>query len=175
MSTDEATTATTEPAGDAIPASSPSPSDPLWVERTGSRTYRGRSGRGATVEIGPAGSGARFTPGELLKIALAACAGMSSDVPLARRLGDDYQVTISVDGPKDLAEDRYPELAETIELDLGGLDDAARERLLKVADRAIDQSCTVEHTLTAGVAVGRRFVDKTADPVDSSGDGARHP
>ncbi|EUA71534.1 hypothetical protein I540_3775 [Mycobacteroides abscessus subsp. bolletii 1513] len=40
-----------------------------------------------------------FTPGELLKIALAACSGMSSDQPLARRLGEDYRVRIEVSGP----------------------------------------------------------------------------
>lgn len=145
---------------DQIPASSPSPNDPLWVERTGSRTYVGRSGRGATVQIGPASAGAVFTPGELLKIALAACAGMSSDVTLARRLGDDYQVTITVDGAKDLTDDRYPSLTETIELDLSGLDAETRERVLTVANRAIDQTCTVGHTLEAGATIERRFVDR---------------
>jgi uncharacterized OsmC-like protein len=157
MTTDQTTAVATDAE---IPASSPSSSDPLWVERTGSRTYVGRSGRGASVSIGPASEGAVFTPGELLKIALAACAGMSSDVPLARRLGDDYQVTITVDGTKDLAEDRYPQLTETIELDLSGLDADARERVLKVAERAIDQTCTVGRTLEAGVDVQRRFVDR---------------
>ncbi|PJI94022.1 OsmC family protein [Luteimicrobium subarcticum] len=149
---------------DEIPTSSPSPSDPLWVERTGSRTYRGFSGRGATVEIGPASEGAVFTPGELLKIALAGCAGMSSDVPLARRLGDDYSITIRVDGPKDVDEDRYPTLHETLELDLSALDDDTRERVLKVAARAIDQTCTVGRTLKAGVEIVTGFVDASAAP-----------
>src|SRR3712207_1002239 len=51
----------------------------LWVERTGTRTYTGFSSRGAEVRIGPADAGAVFTPGELLKIALAGCTGMSAD------------------------------------------------------------------------------------------------
>lgn len=136
-----------------IPASSPSPADPLWVERTGTRTYRGFSARGASVEIGPSAAGAVFTPGELLKIALAACAGMSSDAQFSRRLGDDYQVTIRVEDPKDLAEDRYPRLTEHFEIDLSTLDDDARERLLTVAQRAIDKTCTVGRSLEAGVEV----------------------
>lgn len=135
------------------PAVTPSPTDPLWVERTGTRTYRGFSARGAQVEIGPASAGAVFTPGELLKVALAACAGMSSDAAFARRLGDDYTTTIRVEDPKDMAEDRYPVLTEKFEIDLSSLDDADRQRLLLIAQRAIDKSCTVGRTLTAGADV----------------------
>lgn len=62
-----------------------------------------------------------FTPGELLKIALAACSGMSSDMPLARRLGDDYKAVIRVSGAADREQERYPLLEETLELDLSGL------------------------------------------------------
>jgi uncharacterized OsmC-like protein len=144
-------------AAEEIPASSPSPADALWVERTGTRTYTGFSARGASVSIGPASEGAVFTPGELLKIALAACAGMSSDAPFARRLGDDYQVTIRVDGAKDMAEDRYTAITEHFEIDLSGLEDDARERLLKVADRAIETTCTVGRTVKNGATVEHTF------------------
>ncbi|MFF3066234.1 OsmC family protein [Oerskovia sp. NPDC057915] len=144
-------------AAEEIPASSPSPTDALWVERTGTRTYTGFSARGASVSIGPASAGAVFTPGELLKIALAACAGMSSDAPFARRLGDDYEVTIRVDGAKDMAEDRYTAVTEHFEIDLSGLEDDARERLLKVADRAIETTCTVGRTVKNGATVEHTF------------------
>ena len=70
----------------------------LWVERTGTRRYTGRSSRGAEVLVGSEDVEGVFTPGELMKIALAACSGMSSDQPLARRLGDDYQATVTVTG-----------------------------------------------------------------------------
>ena len=62
-----------------------------------------------------------FTPGELMKIALAACSGMASDAPLQRRLGDDYQTTIKVSGAADREQERYPLLEERMELDLSGL------------------------------------------------------
>ena len=65
------------------------PSTELWVERTGVRRYTGRSSRGAEVLVGSADVEGVFTPGELLKIALAACSGMSTDHVLARRLGQD--------------------------------------------------------------------------------------
>lgn len=94
-----------------------------------------------------------FTPGELLKIALAACSGMSSDAPLARRLGDDYSATIRVSGPADREQERYPLLEEILELDLSGLEDADKQRLLTVVHRAIDQVCTVGRTLKSGTEV----------------------
>ena len=94
-----------------------------------------------------------FTPGELLKIALAACSGMSSDEPLARRLGDDYKAVVRVSGPADREQERYPLLEETLELDLSGLSDDEKERLLMVVNRAVDLVCTVGRTLKSGTEV----------------------
>lgn len=125
----------------------------LWVERTGIRRYTGRSSRGAQVLIGSVEDEGVFSPGELLKIALAACSGLAGDAALRHRLGDDVQVTITVSGQADEAEDRYPALAETLEVDLSSLDDVARERLLTVLHRSIDQHCTVGRTLAAGAQV----------------------
>ncbi|WP_448059184.1 OsmC family protein [Cellulomonas hominis] len=144
---DTAPTAATAPKA---PAGTPTR---LWVERTGTRTYTGRSSRGAEVLIGPVEGGAVFTPGELLKIALAACSGMSADAAIAHRLGADVAVTVHVDGPSDPEEDRYPALQEDMVVDLTGLDQAQRERLLTVIQRAIDQHCTVGRTLTHGATV----------------------
>ena len=98
----------------------------LWVERTGVRRYTGHSSRGAQVLVGSEDVDGVFTPGELMKIALAACSGMSSDQPLARRLGDDYQANVRVSGAADREQERYPLLEETLEVDLSGLDDGKR-------------------------------------------------
>ena len=129
----------------------------LWVERTGTRRYTGRSSRGAEVLIGSETVDGVFTPGELLKIALAACSGMSSDLPLARRLGDNYDATIRVSGPPDRENEVYPHLDEVFELDLSELDEAARARLLTTVERAIDRVCTVGRTLKAGTKVTLSF------------------
>ena len=125
----------------------------LWVERTGIRRYTGRSSRGAEVLIGSESDDGVFTPGELLKIALAGCSGLSSDQPLRRRLGDDYPAVIRVLGPPDRDEERYPRIEETLEIDLSGLSAEDRERLLLVVTRAIDQVCTVGRTLKAGAEI----------------------
>jgi uncharacterized OsmC-like protein len=125
----------------------------LWVERTGVRRYTGRSTRGAEVLVGSEDVEGVFTPGELMKIALAACSGMSSDQPLRRRLGDDYAATIRVSGAADREQERYPLLAETLEVDLSGLGPEEVARLLTVVERAIDQVCTVGRTLKNGTEV----------------------
>jgi uncharacterized OsmC-like protein len=125
----------------------------LWVERTGTRRYTGHSSRGAQVLVGSEDVDGVFTPGELMKIALAACSGMSSDQPLARRLGDDYQAVVKVSGAADRDQERYPLLEERLELDLSGLTADEKERLLVVVNRAVDLVCTVGRTLKSGTTV----------------------
>jgi uncharacterized OsmC-like protein len=125
----------------------------LWVERTGVRRYTGRSSRGAEVLVGSEDVEGVFTPGELMKIALAACSGMSSDAPLQRRLGDDYASTVRVSGPADREQERYPLLEERMELDLSGLSEDEVARVLTVVERAIEQVCTVGRTLKSGTKV----------------------
>lgn len=132
----------------------------LWVERTGTRRYTGHSSRGAEVLVGSEDVEGVFTPGELLKIALAACSGMASDQPLARRLGEDYQAVVQVSGAADRDQERYPLLQETLEVDLSGLAEEERERLLVVVTRAIDQVCTVGRTLKSGTKVTFEVADR---------------
>jgi uncharacterized OsmC-like protein len=131
----------------------------LWVERTGTRRYTGRSSRGAEVLVGSEDVEGVFTPGELMKIALAACSGMSSDQPLARRLGDDYQAVVRVSGDADRDNEIYPLLQETLELDLSGMPDEDKDRLLMVVNRAVDLVCTVGRTLKAGTTVNFEVAD----------------
>ena len=144
------------------PATAPrveQPATELWVERTGIRRYTGYSSRGAQVLIGSATDDGVFTPGELLKIALAGCSGLSSDQPLRRRLGDDYPAVIRVSGDADRDAERYPVLQERLEIDLSGLTPEEKDRLLLVVTRAIDQACTVGRTLKAGAEVNLDIVE----------------
>ena len=77
----------------------------VWADRTGHRTLVGRTQRGVEIPIGH-GEG-EVSPGELLKLALIGCAGMSSDVNLARRLGEDFEARLWAHGTSDEAENRY--------------------------------------------------------------------
>jgi uncharacterized OsmC-like protein len=132
----------------------------LWVERTGVRRYTGRSSRGAEVLVGSEDVEGVFTPGELMKIALAACSGMSSDHPLARRLGDDYAATVRVSGAADRDNEFYPLLEESLEVDMSGLTEDEVARLVTVVNRAVDQVCTVGRTLKSGTTVNFEVVDE---------------
>lgn len=131
----------------------------LWVERTGVRRYTGRSTRGAEVLIGSEDVEGVFTPGELLKIALAACSGMSSDFALRSRLGDDYATTIRVSGAADREREVYPRLDERLEVDLSSLSDEEKVKLLTIVRRAVDKACTVGRTLKEGTEVNLTVTD----------------
>ena len=133
------------------------PMTELWVQRTGTRRYTGHSSRGAEVLIGSEDVEGVFTPGELLKIAIAACSGMASDFTVSRRLGDDYDATIRVSGAADRDNEVYPTIDEVMELDLSVLDAAAAQRLLTVIERAVDKHCTVGRTVKAGAEVNLAF------------------
>lgn len=128
----------------------------VWATRTGTRQFTGRNQRGAEVRIGPTDVDGVFTPGELLKVALAGCAGMTSDAGLARRLGDDFAMTVRTHGQSDEAEDRYMTIEEDMDVDLSGLDDKELQRVLTVVQRAIEQHCTVGRTVTQSATVSTR-------------------
>lgn len=142
----------------------------LWVERTGVRRYTGRSSRGAEVLVGSEDVDGVFTPGELLKIALAACSGMSSDHPLRSKLGDDYPVTIKVSGPADREQERYPLIEEKIEVDLSELSEEERVKLLTIVRRSIDKVCTVGRTLKSGTEVNLTVADTPLARRESNSD-----
>ncbi len=121
--------------------------------RTGPRTYIGRNARGSEVRIGPVEAAGHFTPGELLKLALAGCAGMSSDRVTARRLGDDFTSTVWAHGESDPAEERYLAIEEEILLELDGLDEAQVAALRSIIGKAIERACTVGRSVAGSIDV----------------------
>lgn len=122
----------------------------VWVERTGTRTYTAHNGRGDEIKIGQADEPGRFSPGELLKIALLGCAGMSTDFGISRRLGDDYETVISTSSQSDEQEDRFIRIDENFELDLSGIDEKTKEKLFRIMAQAVDAHCTIARTVTRG-------------------------
>lgn len=123
-----------------------STTQPLRLERTGIRQLTARNDRGAEIRIGD-GPG-RFRPGELLRLALAACNALSSDARLRAALGDDFAQTVTVTATYDEDEDRFPDMHVKFSVDLSGLDPAQRAQLDAKVHRAVDRSCTVGHTIS---------------------------
>jgi len=137
----------------------------VWADRTGPRTLLGRNQRGVEIPIGH-GEG-EINPGELLKLALIGCAGMSSDVNLARRLGDEFPMRLWAHGTADEEENRYLTIAEEVQLPLEELTAEEIATVVKVFGRAVAAGCTVERTVVPGTEVTHRILGADA-PAPSS-------
>ena len=128
----------------------------VWADRTGHRTLVGRTQRGVEIPIGH-GEG-EINPGELLKLALIGCAGMSSDVNLARRLGDEFPMRLWAHGTADEGENRYLTIAEEVQLPLEELTAEEIATVVKVFGRAVAAGCTVERSVVPGLDVAHRVL-----------------
>lgn len=169
MDTEHAEVAPQDPQGFApSPATGPGT---VHVDRVGTRRLVGRTERGVEIPIG-LGPG-EASPGELLKLALAGCAGMSADLSIGRRLGEDFALRVLVHGISDESENRYLGLREEIQLDVAGLDPARLAQLRTVIERAIEAGCTVERTVAPGVPVQHRLIDAQGREPGAQAPGAR--
>lgn len=128
----------------------------VWVDRVASRQLVGYNQRGVEIPIGM--EEGRISPGELLKLALAGCAGMSLDHSAARRLGENFAMRIFAHGLADPEEDRYFEIIEQIQLEIESLTPQERRVLTSVIDRAIDAACTIQRTLKPGAEVSHTYL-----------------
>ncbi|SED71500.1 OsmC family protein [Ruania alba] len=127
------------------------PTSGLRIERTGTRQYVARNDRGGEVAIGPREIDGVFNPGELMALALAACTMMSADLPIGRRLGEDFTGGAVVRTEKDEQQNRYTSAEVDVLLDTDSLTEKETEALVRVISRAAEQACTVGRTLHAGL------------------------
>ena len=139
------------------PSITPTAVNSVWAERTGTRQYLGRNHSGAEVRIGT-GPG-EFSPGELLKLALATCNSLSADHRLAKALGEDFDANVICATLKNEEEERYSDFDVQIVADLTALDPDQLAVLTERVRRAIDRGCTVGHTLEKGAATRLHLLD----------------
>ena len=135
--------------------------DQVWLERTGERELTGHTPGGVEIPIGH-GEG-RVSPGELLKLALGGCAGMTMDFTAARRLGDDFPLRIVVGGQKDADRNLYPVITEQIELDLSALSEDDQQALSALITKAVQVGCTVERTVQQDIAIEHQITNAAKD------------
>lgn len=117
--------------------------------RTGQREWIAANDRGAVVKIGDPEAPECFSPGELLQLASAACAGLSIDHRLTHALGEDVHVTFDVEPERVNGENRYSAISTTFNLDLSSLPESELVKLRTRIDDAIERACTVKRTLDA--------------------------
>ncbi|PWG60619.1 OsmC family protein [Bifidobacterium catulorum] len=118
----------------------------IWVERNKDGSWDARSEDGAHIKFGK-GKGL-FTPGDLMKVALAGCAALSSQFAVERALGEGAGATITVDGTADAKHNAYSDFSEQVEIDASGagLRKAQVDDLKERVRRHIEKGCTVQHT-----------------------------
>lgn len=118
----------------------------LWVERNKDGSWDAFSDDGAHIKFGK-GRGV-FTPGDLMKIALAGCAALSSQFAIEHTLGDGKGAKIVVDGTYDADSDAYINFNEQVVVDATDtkLSEEDANKLKERVTRHIEKGCTVKHT-----------------------------
>lgn len=118
----------------------------LWVERNKDGSWDAFSDDGAHIKFGK-GRGV-FTPGDLMKIALAGCAALSSQFAIEHTLGDGRGAKIVVDGTYDADSDAYINFNEQVVVDAtdAKLSEEDANKLKERVTRHIEKGCTVKHT-----------------------------
>ena len=118
----------------------------LWVERNKDGSWDAFSDDGAHIKFGK-GRGV-FTPGDLMKIALAGCAALSSQFAIEHTLGDGKGARIVVDGTYDADSDAYINFNEQVVVDAtdAKLSEGDADKLKERVTRHIEKGCTVKHT-----------------------------
>lgn len=118
----------------------------LWVERNKDGSWDAFSDDGAHIKFGK-GRGV-FTPGDLMKIALAGCAALSSQFAIEHTLGDGKGAKIVVDGTYDADSDAYINFNEQVVMDAtdAKLSEEDANKLKERVTRHIEKGCTVKHT-----------------------------
>ncbi len=119
----------------------------LIVERTEPGIYVASNERGARVRVSKADTRHTFTPGELLQLAVATCAAVSSEANLVHHLGEDFEATLTVEAVKNDAENRYDEIHTVFSPDLSSLDPEKMEKMVVRLEKLVDRLCTVGRTL----------------------------
>lgn len=136
----------------------PTETNSVWAQRTGTRQYLAHNARGAEVRVGM-GPG-EFSPGDLLKIALATCNTLSADHRLAKALGEDMDVTVVCATLKHETEERYTDFDVQILADFASLSPEQRATLTARVEGAIERGCTVGHTLEQGAGIRLHLMDE---------------
>jgi len=118
----------------------------LWVERNKDGSWDAFSDDGAHIKFGK--DRGQFTPGDLMKVALAGCAALSSQFAIEHTLGEGKGAKIVVDGTYDPENDAYTGFEEQVVIDASdaGLSEEDADKLKEPPPRHIDKGCTVKHT-----------------------------
>jgi putative redox protein len=131
----------------------------VTVQRTALGTYTATNSRGGQISVG-SGSGADFTPVELLLVAIGGCTAVDVDLVTSRRAEPEmFEVAIEGDKIRDEQGNRLTGLEVTFRVTFpdGEQGDAARAVLPGVVSLSHDRLCTVSRTVELGSPIVTRI------------------
>lgn len=138
----------------------------LWVQSEAGGLRVAYNSRGAQVRIGKPDMPGVFSPGELLKLAVAACT-VGSVIRAGQAVtGEELPVLIRVAGEGNAEQHRYDALSEKIELDLGAVPAAQRAELMQAIHELVEQRCPLVRTVRRGIDLTVAVVDTATDTAD---------
>jgi uncharacterized OsmC-like protein len=127
----------------------------VTVERVDSGRFAAVNARGGRVAFGT-GTGADFTPTELLLASIAGCTAIDVDILTSRRAAaTSFEVDIGAEKIRDDDGNRLTDIAVTFRVTFpsGPDGDAAREVLPQAVQRSHDRLCTVGRTVELGTPI----------------------
>ncbi|MCE7009853.1 OsmC family protein [Kibdelosporangium philippinense] len=130
---------------------------PVQIRRAAPAKFVATNARGAEITIGRSQDGADFSPVELLMAALGACATLSADSIVTRRLGEDAPLDMVVTAEKDEEADRVTSVDTKFDIDASSLSEAEQAKLIKLVAKAVELTCTVSHSVEPGTPVTVTF------------------
>ena len=118
----------------------------LWVERNKDGSWDAFSTMAHTLSSARIVASSRRA--DLMKVALAGCAALSSQFAIEHTLGEGKGAKIVVDGTYDPENDAYTGFEEQVVIDASdaGLPEEDADKLKERVTRHIDKGCTVKHT-----------------------------
>jgi uncharacterized OsmC-like protein len=131
----------------------------VTVERVAPGKYSAVNSRGGRIAFG-AGSGAGFTPTELLLAAIGGCTAIDVDILTSRRAEPDrFEVQVDAEKVGGADGNRLTDIEVTFRIVFAGgaHGDAARAVLPEAVRRSHDQLCSVGRTVELGTPIAARI------------------
>ncbi len=127
----------------------------VTIGRIASGEFTATNDRGGQITLGT-GSGAEFTPTELLLVAIGGCTAIDIDILTSRRAEPEaFEVLVDAEKVRDAGGNRLTDIEVTfrIRFPAGEQGDAARALLPDAVQKSHDRLCTVSRTVEIGTPI----------------------
>jgi putative redox protein len=131
----------------------------MSLERVAAGRYAAVNARGGRIECGT-GDSERFTPTELLLVALAGCTAIDVDFVTSRRAEpDSFEISVDADKVRDEGGNHLTGVQITYRLSFPATDDGAKARALlpDIVRKSEQRLCTVGRTVQLATPIATRI------------------